>query len=113
MHHQVSSSSTILSHSVVSNSLRPHGQQPARLLCPWNIPGKNTGVGFHFLLQGIFLTQGLNPHLFESPAVAGRFSTTSTHWACIGSDSKESVCNAGAPGLIPGSGIEITLNLEK
>ena len=32
----------------------------ARLLCPWNFPGKNTGVGCHFLLQGIFLTQGLN-----------------------------------------------------
>ena len=31
-----------------------------RLLCPWNTPGKNTGVGCHFLLQGIFLTQGLN-----------------------------------------------------
>ena len=32
-----------------------------RLLCPWNSPGKNTGVGCHALLQGIFLTQGLNP----------------------------------------------------
>ena len=28
----------------------------ARLLCPWNSPGKNTGVGLHSLLQGIFLT---------------------------------------------------------
>ena len=34
-----------------------------RLLCPWNSPGKNTGVGCHFLLQGIFLIQGLNPGL--------------------------------------------------
>ena len=33
---------------------------PARLLCPCDFPGKNTAVGFHFLLQGIFLTQGLN-----------------------------------------------------
>ena len=32
--------------------LWPHGLQSARLLCPWNFPGKNTGVGFHFLLQG-------------------------------------------------------------
>ena len=31
-----------------------------RLLCPWNFPGKSTGVGCHFLLQGIFLTQGSN-----------------------------------------------------
>ena len=33
---------------------------PARLLCLWNSPGKNTGVGSHSLLQGIFSTQGLN-----------------------------------------------------
>ena len=31
-----------------------------RLLCPWNSPGKNTGMGCHYLLQGIFLTQGSN-----------------------------------------------------
>ena len=34
-----------------------------RLLCPWDFPDKNTGVSCHFLLQGIFLTQGSNPHL--------------------------------------------------
>ena len=33
---------------------QPHG--PTRLLCPWNFPGRNTGVGYHFLLQGIFPT---------------------------------------------------------
>ena len=49
--------------SVVSNSLRPQGLQPARLLCPWDFPGKNFGVSCHFPLQGIFLTQGWNPHL--------------------------------------------------
>ena len=49
--------------SVMSNSLQPHGLQPARLLCPWNSPSKNTGVGSYSLLQGIFLTQGLNPGL--------------------------------------------------
>ena len=37
----------------------------ARLLCPWNFLDKNTGVGCHFLLQGIFLTQGSNPHFFH------------------------------------------------
>ena len=36
--------------SVVYDSLRPHRLQPARILCPWNFPGKNTGAGFHFLL---------------------------------------------------------------
>ena len=33
-------------------TLRPHGLEPDRLLCPWDSPGKNTGVGCHFLLQG-------------------------------------------------------------
>ena len=37
--------------SVVSNSARPHRLQPTRLLCPWDSPGKNTGVGCYFLLQ--------------------------------------------------------------
>ena len=46
---------------VVSNSATP--RTVAQLLCPWNSPGKNTGVGSHSLLQGIFLTQGLNPGL--------------------------------------------------
>ena len=42
--------------SVVSNSLWPHGLLPTRPLCPWNSLGKNTGVGCHFLLQGMFST---------------------------------------------------------
>ena len=37
--------------SVVSDSVRPHRQQPTRLPCPWDSPGKNTGVGCRFLLQ--------------------------------------------------------------
>ena len=37
--------------------------KPVRILCPGNFPGKNPGVGCHFLLQGIFPTQGSNPHL--------------------------------------------------
>ena len=35
----------------MSNSVRPHRQQSTRLPCPWDSPGKNTGVGCHFLLQ--------------------------------------------------------------
>ena len=46
--------------SVVSDSLRPHGLYPTRLLCPWDFPGNSTGVVCHFLLQGIFPTQGSN-----------------------------------------------------
>ena len=51
--------------SVVSDSLWLYGLQPARLLCPWNFPGKNTRAGCHFLLQGIFPTKGLNPSLLH------------------------------------------------
>ena len=51
----------MLSHSVVSDSVWPHGLQPARLLYPWDFPSKNTGVGCCFLLHGIFPTQGSNP----------------------------------------------------
>ena len=49
------------SHSVMSDSLWLHGLEPARLLCPWDSPGKNTGVGSCSLLQMIFPTQGSNP----------------------------------------------------
>ena len=41
-------------------TLWPYGLQPARILCPWDSPGKNTEVGCHALLQWIFLTQGLD-----------------------------------------------------
>ena len=47
--------------------LRPRGLQPARLLCPWDSPGKNTGVGCHFLLQEDLPDPGIKP---ESPAQA-------------------------------------------
>ena len=47
----------------VSDSLQPHGLQPARLLCPWDSPGKNPGVSCHALFQGISPAQAQNPHL--------------------------------------------------
>ena len=46
---------SLRSHSVMSDSLQPHGLLPARLLPPWNSPGENTGVGCHFLLQAKIL----------------------------------------------------------
>ena len=49
--------------SVMSDSLRLHGLYPTRLLCPWDFPGKNTGVSCDALLQGIFPTQESNPRL--------------------------------------------------
>ena len=51
--------------SVTSDSLWPHGRLSARLLCPWDSPGKNTGEYCHALLQGIFPSQGSNPHLLH------------------------------------------------
>ena len=47
--------------SVVLDSLTPHGLYLAKLLCRWNFPGKSIKVDFHFLCQGIFLTQESNP----------------------------------------------------
>ena len=55
----------MLSRLVISDSSQPHGLQPTRFLCPWSFPGKNTGVGCHFPLQGIFLTNRLNPCLLS------------------------------------------------
>ena len=47
----------------MSDSLQHYGLYPAMLLCPWDSPGKNTGVGCHALLQGILPTQGSNSSL--------------------------------------------------
>ena len=62
--------------SVVSNSLQPYELQPSSLFSPWDSPGKNTRVGYHALLQGIFPTQGLNPWSPVAPVLAHRFFTT-------------------------------------
>ena len=62
---------TLLRRSLLSDSLGPHRLWPSRRLCLWNFPGKNTGVGCHSLLQGIFPNQGWNPGLLHS----GRFFT--------------------------------------
>ena len=59
-------------------TLQQYGLQPTRLPCPWNCPGKNTRVDRHFLLQGIFPTQGSNPSLWCVPVLAGEFFTTAS-----------------------------------
>ena len=69
------------SRSVMFDSLRPHGLYPTRLLCQWNFPGKNTGVGCHFLLQGIFPTQGSNLGLLHL-----------LHWQASGASWETRVC---------------------
>ena len=51
-----------VSHSVAPNSLRPHQLQPTRLLCPWDFPGKDTGVGSHsFPSPGVLPDLGIKP----------------------------------------------------
>ena len=71
------------SRSVVSDSSQPQGLQPTRLLRPWDFPGKSTGVGCHFLLQGIFLTQGLNPGLPRCRQTLCHLSHQGSPWAKI------------------------------
>ena len=51
--------------SIVSESLRPLGLQPTRLLCPCDFSGKNTGLSSRFLLQCSFLIQGSNWHILR------------------------------------------------
>ena len=92
----------VLSRSVESNSLRPHGLYPARLLCPWGSPGQNTGLGCHFLLQGIFSTQGSNPGLLHCRRILYQLShkEAQEYW------SGETIPSPGDlpnPGTKPGS----------
>ena len=64
-------------HTVVSDSVRPHGQQPIRLLCPRDSPGKNTGVSCHFLLQ-CMLSHFSHVRLCETPWTAAHQAPVST-----------------------------------
>ena len=61
-----------------STLLQPHGLWTARLPCPWNFPGKNTGMSCHFLLQGIFPAQGSK---LEAPAALLYCRQILYHWA--------------------------------
>ena len=63
--------------------LRLHGLEPTRLLCPWNSPGKNTGVGCHFLLQGIFLNQRSNQGLLHCRQILYQLSHQEVSPCCI------------------------------
>ena len=66
----------VCSVTLVMSLLGPYGLQLARLLCPWSFLGKNTGVGYHALLHGIFLTQGSNLCLLHSRQILFLLS----HW---------------------------------
>ena len=64
------------------DSLWPNGLQPTRFFCLWDFPGKDTGVVFHFLLQGIFPTQGLNLGLLCCRQILHRLSYQGLILAC-------------------------------
>ena len=112
----------VLSHSVMSNSLQSHGLYPIRLLCPWNSPGKNTGVGCHFLLQGIFRRQGSNHCLLDllhfqadslpqeppgKPITDTAIVKNNSRDFSGGPAVKTLPSNAGGAGSIPGLGAKI------
>ena len=76
----------------MSDSLRPHGLQPTRLLHPWDFPGMNSGVGCHCLLHCNSCFPANSMLLKSRLGFPGR------------SAGKESTCNEGDPSSIPGSG---------
>ena len=63
----------------MSEFLQPHELLPSRLLCPWDSPGKNTGVGCHALLQGIFPTRGLSLDLQHCRQILYHLSNRETN----------------------------------
>ena len=67
--------------SVVFDTLQLQRLQPTRLLCPWDSPGKNTGMDCHSLLQRIFSTQGLNPSLTHCRQVLHQMTALNTRVA--------------------------------
>ena len=64
----------------MSDSLQPYGPSPTWLLCPWDSPGKSTGMGFHFPTPGDLTDPGIEPASLTSPSLAGGFFTISTTW---------------------------------
>ena len=91
--HQAHRSPTVcVSHSGMSDSL--HLWTVAHeLLCPWNSPGKNSGVGSHSLLQGLFLIQGSNPGLLS---VGRFFNIWATREAQLGLFKRSTLCSQRA-----------------
>ena len=111
---------------IMSDFLHFNGLQPVLLLCPWSSPGKSTGVVCHFLLQGIVPTQRSNLGFLHYRQILYQLSHQGRPWFNSwvgkiywrtdrlptavfsgfphGSDSKESACNVGDLGSIPGSG---------
>ena len=86
---------SLLSYSVVSDSLQPRGLQSARLLCPWDSPGKNTGVGCQCPPPGDLPNPGIKP---RSPTVQ---ADSFTSWATREAQEYWSVLPFPSPGHLP------------
>ena len=69
--------------SVMSNSLQPHGLQPARLLCPWGFSRQEYWSGLPCPPPGDLPHPGTEPTSLMSPVLAGDFFTTSATWNAI------------------------------
>ena len=69
--------------SVVNNSLRPYEPQPTQLLCTWDSPRKNTGVGYPCPSSGDISDPGIEPKSLTSSALASVFFTTGATWEVI------------------------------
>ena len=68
--------------SFISDSLLPHGLEPTKLFCPWDFPGKNTGVGFHLLLPETFPTQESKRNSSPMSPSLQTDSLPQNHWRC-------------------------------
>ena len=89
----------------MSDSVRPHRRQPTRLPCPWDSPGKNTGVGCHFLLQRIEVKSEsevaqscptlCNPMDCSLPgsSIHGIFQARELEWSAIAFSTEEYIPN--------------------
>ena len=87
-------------------TLQPHVLGTTRLLCPWDSPGKNTGVGCHALLQGIFLPQGSNQGLLHCRQILNQLSYQGSPHIVYRIDFWQVwlIYYVGYTGSIPGSG---------
>ena len=96
--------------SVISDSLRPQGLQLARLLCPWNSPGKSTRVGIYSLIQGIFPIQESNPCLQHNYVKMNTlFNLTSHYQRCLSFRSQSILFNCGSKMLFQSNSFQVLL----
>ena len=103
MHNQGGMTPACVCHQVMSDSLWPSQGlcDPSGLLCPWDSPGKNTGVGCRSLPQGIFPTQGWNPCLPCCRQILYHWATGEPRMACRQASSPPSLLHTQPPPGLP------------